>query len=317
MGYKCRAMAYLPSFRTLVAPLILAAGLFGCAHPKKAPPPVAVQPAPPPPAPQPPPPPQAARLIVLPLDKLALPDMADEINAKLTQVKLAGATDATLATVSMETAQLQSECTEPTDGCYLRVARLLEGDRLLWAQVEKVAGKGKKRKAKASTRLQVILFDRDKLGVTGQGEETIVGPVTGQAVDKVIAAAVGNLTVAAAPEGPAAPTMPAPRPAMPAAHPPLAPAPGPPVSRSTATPAPATPVPAPASPPPAAAPPSAYPAPAPTTPAPAPAPSSYSPAPTYPGPAASPPPAAAPPPVAYPPPSSPPTAYPPPAPRVQ
>ena len=312
-------MAYLPSLRTVVAPLILATGLFGCAHPKKAPPPVAVQPAPPPPAPAPPPPPPAARLIVLPLDKLALPDMADEINAKLAQVKLAGATDATLATVSMETAQLQSECTEPTDGCYLRVARLLEGDRLLWAQVEKVAGKGKKRKAKAGTRLQVILFDRDKLGVTGQGEETIVGPVTGQAVDKVIATAVGNLTVAAAPEGPAAPTMPAPRPAaaMPAAHPPLAPAPGPPASRSTATPAPATPAPAPASPPPAAAPPSAYPAPAPTTPAPTPAPASYSPAPTYPGPAASPPPAAAPPPVAYPPPSSPPTAYPPPAPRAQ
>jgi len=79
-------------------------------------------------------------VVVLPLDKLALPEMADELNTKLSQVRLLGAGETTEAKVNMETAQLQSECAEPTDGCYLRIARLVEADRLLWAQVEKIGG---------------------------------------------------------------------------------------------------------------------------------------------------------------------------------
>ncbi|HEX7501661.1 MAG TPA: hypothetical protein VF524_15380, partial [Polyangia bacterium] len=66
-------MANLPSPRVLVAPLVLAAAFIGCAHPKPIPPTMVARPAPPPPLP-PPPPPKLARLVVLPLDKLALPE---------------------------------------------------------------------------------------------------------------------------------------------------------------------------------------------------------------------------------------------------
>src|ERR1035437_5486574 len=204
MRYKYGAMAHLPSSRVLVAPLVLAAALIGCAQHRPVSQPVAVRPAPPPLQP-PPPPPKLVRLVVLPLDKLALPGTAEEINAKLAQVKMAGAADAVAATVSMETAQLQSECAEPTDGCYLRIARLVEADRLLWAQVEKVGGKGaKKKKAKPSTRIQFILFDRDMLGVTGQAEESFPGAITGADLDKLIASTIGAQSTA-----PPAPTPPA------------------------------------------------------------------------------------------------------------
>ena len=83
-------MAYLPSPRVLVVPLVLAAALLGCAHPKPTRPTEVARPAPPP-LPPPPPPPKVARLVVLPLDKLALPEAAEEINTKLAHVKLVGA----------------------------------------------------------------------------------------------------------------------------------------------------------------------------------------------------------------------------------
>ena len=240
---------------------------------------------------------------MLPLDKLALPETADELNAKLAQVKLVGATDATVAKVNMETAQLQSECAEPTDGCYLRIARLVEADRLLWAQVEKLGGKVKKKKAKSATRIQIILFDRDRLGVSGQAEETYPGAITGEDLDKLIASAVGSQMSASstAPATPAAAT-PAPAPASvsarpahgaPAAQTMSAPAPHQAASPHPASPATEAPAPAGARPP-AAAP----------QPAPAPAPAGAR------SPAAARPPAGAPP-ASYPPGNSPPAAAPP------
>jgi hypothetical protein len=326
MGYKCQAMVQLLNPRVLAASLVLLVASIGCAHPKPAPAPMMYRPAPPPPAP-PPPPPKRAKLVVLPLDKLALPGTAEELNTKLAQVKLPGAEDAVLATVSMETAQLQSECAEATETCYLKIARLVDTDRLLWAQVEKVAGKGKKKSKKSGTRIQVILFDRDKLSVAGQADETFAGAITGQELDKLIATATGarpgqapEVPLAAAPP-PAAPPPPAMAPQVarpaaapaPVAQPAYAPQPAARQPVAPTAPAPARYQPQPGYQAPAPAPqPAGYQAPA-TAPQPAyPPPAAAPPPPAYAPPAAQPPPAAAPPPPAYaPPPASPPNYAPP------
>jgi hypothetical protein len=269
------------------------------------------RPAPPPPPP--PPPPKKVKLVVLPLDKLALPGTADEINAKLAQVKLPGAEDAVLATVSMETAQLQSECADPTETCYLKIARLVEADRLLWAQVEKVSGKGKKKAKKPSTKIQIVLFDREKLAVSGKSDETFAGAITGEDLDKLIVTATGvHPSPAAATDRAAPPTaLPAHAAAVPATPPPAAyPAQPQPAAHPAYAPQPA----------PAARQPVAQPATAPAgyrQPAATPAyaqPAAAAPQPTYAPPAASPPPAYAPPAASPPPAYAPPAASPPSAP---
>jgi hypothetical protein len=280
------------------------------------------RPAPPPPPP--PPPPKKVKLVVLPLDKLALPGTADEINAKLAQVKLPGAEDAVLATVSMETAQLQSECADPTETCYLKIARLVEADRLLWAQVEKVSGKGKKKAKKPSTKIQIVLFDREKLAVSGKSDETFAGAITGEDLDKLIVTATGvhpspaaatdraALPSASPAHAAAAPATPPPAgyPAQPqpAARPAYAPQPAPAGYRQPAA-TPAYAQPAAAAPQPTYAPPAASPPPAYAPPAASPPPAVAPPPPAYAPPAASPPPAVAPPPPTYAPPAaSPPSA---------
>jgi hypothetical protein len=289
-------MAYLKPSQVVLGSLLLAAAMTGCvpAHPVR--PPVAVRPAPLPPPPPPPPPPKLAKVVVLPLDKAALPDKADEINAKLAAVRLPGADAPVLATVSMETAQLQAECADPTETCYLKIARLVEADRLLWAQVENV-GKGKKKKGKPSFKLQVTLFDRDKLAVAGKADETFAGTVSEADLDKLITTATGvapGAQVSTTPPPAAPPPAAPPPPARPAAtaNPAYAPQP----ARPATAPAPAAqpmyqPQPAqqpgyaapaaPAQAPPAYAPPAAS-APAPGTyappPAAAPAPGNYAPA---------------------------------------
>jgi hypothetical protein len=331
MGYKCQAMVQLFNPRVLVASLVLLVASIGCAHPKPAPAPMVYRPAPLPPPP-PPPPPKKVKLVVLPLDKLALPGTAEELNTKLAQVRLPGAEDAVVATVSMETAQLQSECADATETCYLKIARLVDTDRLLWAQVEKVAGKGKKKAKKSGTRIQIILFDRDRLAVSGQADETFAGPITGDELDKLIVAATGARPGQATEPRPAMPpaaypTAVAPAPAVRAAY---APQPG---ARQPGAPAATAPAPAayPAQPgyqpgyqpqpvyqaqpgyqPPAATPPQAGYQPPAASPSP----------PTYAPPAASPPPATAPslptnaPPSASPPSYAPPSAAPPSAPSL-
>ncbi len=328
-GINVVAMVQLLNLRVLVASLVLFVAASGCAHRKPAPPRHGLPARAAPPPPPPPPPPKKLKLMVLPLDKQALPGTAEQINSKLAQVKLPGVEDATLATVSMETAQLQSECADPTETCYLKIARLVDADRLLWAQVEKVAAKGRKRGKKNHTRVQIILFDRDKLAVSGQADETFAGPVSGEDLDKLILTATGVRPGTAAPQlapPPAAPPPPvatsamAPptaRPAaaapLPAARPAYAPQPAPPGSDATARGPPAgrpraSPdgYPAPA----AARPPAAYPPPAAAYPPP---PAAYPPPAAAPPPAAYPPPAAAPPPAAYPPPAAAPPSYAPPA----
>jgi len=287
-------MVQLPNPRVLATFLVLFVAATGCAHPKPAPQPLVYRPAPPPPPP-PPPPPKKVKLVVLPLDKLALPGTGEEINAKLAQVRLPGADDAVLATVSMETAQLQSECAEPTETCYLKIARLVEADRLLWAQVEKVPPKGKKKGKKTNTRVQIILFDREKLAVSGQSDESFAAAITGEDLDKLIVTATG-----VHPSHGAAPDIVAPP--APAGHPAAAPAPYPAAATAPAAHPAYAPQPAPM--PASAARPAYAPQPAARAPVaqPAPAPAAYPPPAAAPPPAAYPPPAAAPPPPAYAPP---------------
>ncbi len=222
-------MAYFKQSQVVLGSFLLAAVMTGCVPAHPAPRPVAVapmpRPAPPPPQPQP----KLAKVVVLPLDKAALPEKAEEINAKLALVMLPGAEAPTLTTISMETAQLQAECADATEACYLKIAGLVEADRLLWAQVENGGAKAnKKKKGKPSFKLQIMLFDRDKLAVAGKAEETFTGVVTDEDLDKLITAATGVT--------PGAHAAPAPTPAadptaaqMPQAHPAAAPA--------TATPA--------------------------------------------------------------------------------
>jgi hypothetical protein len=199
-------MAYFKRSQVLLASSLLATAMTGCvpAHPAARP--VAVRPTPPPPPP-PPPPPVLAKFVVLPLDKAALPEKADQVNAKLAAVRLQGAGAPTVATISMETAQLQAECSEPTESCYLKIAKLVEADRLLWAQVDNARAKGKKGKGKPGVKIQVVLFDRDKVVVAGNAEETFAGPVSDEDLDKLI----GNATSAsAATQAPAPAQQPAP-----------------------------------------------------------------------------------------------------------
>jgi hypothetical protein len=247
--------------RVLVASLALVTAVAGCAHPRSPVAPIVRRPAPPPP---PPPPPKKAKLVVLPLDKLALPGTAEEINAKLSRVKLPGADDAITVTTSMETVQLQSECAEPPDACYLKIAKLLEADRMLWAQVE-TAGKGKKKK-KTSAKIEIVLFDAEKPGVVGRADETFVGPIASVALDRLIDAAVGvpgatspapPTTVTPPPDAPPPTAAPAPAAAQPGAPAhtraatsyPTAQPPAPPAVHPAPVPAPVTaPVTAPAPP---------------------------------------------------------------------
>jgi hypothetical protein len=192
-------MVNLPNHRLLLASVVFTAGL-GCAHRKPAPAPMVYRPVAMP-APPPPPPVKLAKVVVLPVDKLALPGTADELNAKLAQVRLTGAETPTLATISMETALLQAECAEPNEACFTKIARLVDTDRLVWAEVEKTGAKGasKKKAKKNETKIQVVLFDRDKLAVVGRADETFPAAITGEQLDKLIAAAVGTNAAPVAP----------------------------------------------------------------------------------------------------------------------
>jgi len=192
-------MVNLPNYRLVLASMLFASGL-GCAHRKPAPAPMVYRPVPMP-APQPPAPIKLAKVVVLPVDKLALPGTAEELNAKLAQVRLGGAEAPTLATISMETAQLQSECSAPIESCYAKIASLVDTDRLLWAEVENIVAKAapKKKAKKGETRIRVVLFDRYKVAVVGRAGETFPAAITGEQLDKLIATAVGTNAAPARP----------------------------------------------------------------------------------------------------------------------
>jgi hypothetical protein len=102
-------------------------------------------------------PPSPMKLAWMPLDAFDAPVVARAVNDELGRVKLAGASPAVKAAVSMEVAQLAIECIEPTTACYRAVGRSLGADRLIWAQIDPDEEK---------IRVTVVLFD------VGAGTET-------------------------------------------------------------------------------------------------------------------------------------------------
>jgi hypothetical protein len=156
----------------------------GCA----AHPPV-VQPVPAPPriAAPPPPPPRKTKLAVLPVEKLLLPHVAEALNERLRKAAVSGVDETTAATISMEVAAMQLDCTQPTSDCYRQIARHFEADRLLWAEIERAA-KGKKKKS--PTIIRIVLFDVERGAVVGRAEQSFPGTVSSDALDQLLSRAL-------------------------------------------------------------------------------------------------------------------------------
>ena len=227
----------------LVSGLILTAPV-GCV-PRRGPPmtPVAVV-VPPPPPPPPAPPPKKVKLVLLPAERFLLPNAAIALNERLVKAEVPGVDERVVAAVSMETAQGQAECAQANDECYAKVAKLLGGDRLLWAEMERVS-KGKK---KGPVKIRVLLFDVEKGTLIGRAEEILKGDVVDDSLDRLVGMALSGDAPTAPPPPPPPPppsahAATAPPPAPPPAPEPAPPAPPPP--RTVASPAP-TPAPAPA-----------------------------------------------------------------------
>ena len=126
-----------------------------------------------------------------------------------------GVDERTVAAISMETAQGQAECAKADDACYGKVAKLLGGDRLLWAEMER-AGKGKK---KGPVKILVLLFDAEKGTLVGRAEEHLRSDVVDDSLDRLIDKALSN-------SEPTAPPPPPPPTASTFASPPQQPPPG-------------------------------------------------------------------------------------------
>jgi hypothetical protein len=206
--------------------------------------PVRVAPPPPPPPP-PAPPPKKVKLVLLPAERFLLPNAATALNEKLVRAQVLGVDERTVAAISMETAQGQAECVQANDECYVKVAKLLGGDRLLWAEMERV-GKGKK---KGPVKILVLLFDAEKGTLISRAEEVLKSDVVDDSLDRLIGRALSD-------GGPTAPPPPPPAPApIPAPSPPPPPAPAPIPAPSPAPLPPPAPAPSPApSPPPPSSP---------------------------------------------------------------
>jgi hypothetical protein len=93
--------------------------------------------------------PPPSRLAWMPLDGTDTA-VARALNDQMSRAKPAGTVSSTKAAVSMEVAQLAIECIQPTTDCYAAVARSLNADCLMWAQVAP---------ADQKIRVTVLLFD--------------------------------------------------------------------------------------------------------------------------------------------------------------
>jgi hypothetical protein len=185
--------------------------------------PVQVAPPPPPPPPPPAPPPKKVKLILLPAEKFLLPAVATALNERLVKAQVPGVDERAVAAISMETAQGQAECSQANDECYAKVAKLVGGDRLLWAEMERV-NKGKK---KGPVKILVLLFDVEKGTLISRAEEVFKSDVVDDSLDRLVGRALSD----------GGPTVPPPLP--PAT--PSPPSPSPPHAITSPAPAPAAP----------------------------------------------------------------------------
>ena len=188
------------------------------------------------------------KLVLLPAERFLLPNTATALNEKLVKAQVLGVDERTVAAISMETAQGQAECAQANDECYAKVAKLLGGDRLLWAEMERV-GKGKK---KGPVKILVLLFDADKGTLISRAEEILKSDVVDASLDRLVGRALsdGGPTApppsSSAPPSPTSAPPPSPPPPAPTSAPP--PSPPPPSSPPPAPPVASPPPPSPASP---------------------------------------------------------------------
>jgi hypothetical protein len=183
-GRPARVDRQLMRNSVILVEALLAMAL-GCASPQPVARPRLVTPpraAPPPPAP-----PKRIRLAVLPVEKLLLPRTAEALNERLRGATIDGVSETTTATISMEVAAMQLDCTQQTDQCYGQIARHFEADRLLWAEIER-AGRGKRKKG--PTTIRIVLFDVQQPGVVGRAEQTFAGAVSNEALDQLLGRAI-------------------------------------------------------------------------------------------------------------------------------
>jgi hypothetical protein len=113
-----------------------------------------------------PPPPAPVRLAWMPLEPRASPEIATVINEHLAGVAVAGVTERFQAPVSMEMAQLAIECIEAKPECFVAVGRKMGADKLLWAEIARVA------RPSGSVTLRVRLFDVAGGTVVQEGART-------------------------------------------------------------------------------------------------------------------------------------------------
>jgi hypothetical protein len=155
---------------------------------------------PPPPAAPPPPPPKKTRLAILPVERLLMPKVAEALNDKLRGANVSGVSETTTATISMEVAAMQLDCTQPTNQCYGQIAKHFEADRLLWAEIERVRGKKKKG---APTIIRIVLFDVERAAVVGRAEQTFsatgAGAISSDALDLLLHRAIATTTTSLEP----------------------------------------------------------------------------------------------------------------------
>ena len=92
----------------------------GCAHSH----PSAVTPAP------------KIKLLTLPAESDAFPDLAKAATSALAHAKVAGVDEQATSKVSIEVVQLSIECVDPTAVCYEAAAKSLAANKLLFAQID-------------------------------------------------------------------------------------------------------------------------------------------------------------------------------------
>jgi hypothetical protein len=98
-------------------------------------------------------PPKVVRLVALPAESAAFPNVARAATDSLSRAQVAGLGAAQVSKVSLEVVQISIECVDPSAACYQAVGRSLTANGLLFAQIAAL----KPRQLK----ITVTLFDVD------------------------------------------------------------------------------------------------------------------------------------------------------------
>jgi len=157
------------------------------------------------------------KLVFLPAERFLLPNVAAALNEKLVRAEVPGVDERTVAAISMETAQGQAECAQANDECSAKVATLLGGDRLLWAEMERVS----KSKKKGPVKIQILLFDAQRGALISRAEDTFKSDVVDDALERLVGRALsgGGPTAPPPPPQAIASPLPSPPPSSPARSP--------------------------------------------------------------------------------------------------